>query len=149
MENTFNLKKIMPIALGVVVFVLAFFATQHFLSSSEEDKALTEAALVEKAAEINQSCPKMVDEEKKLENVMSSPNNNFQFNYTLVNFSSTQASDDMGAIQEDLKSSIMSDLKNNPEFGLFKEKKTTLVYYYSDRDGNAIFDITITPDLYQ
>ena len=52
MENTFNLKKIMPIALGVVVFVLAFFATQHFLSSSEEDKALTEAVFVEKAAEI-------------------------------------------------------------------------------------------------
>ena len=62
MENTFNLKKIMSIALGVVVFVLAFFATQYFLSSSEEDKALTEAALVEKAAVINQSCPKMVDE---------------------------------------------------------------------------------------
>ncbi len=89
-------------------FSLAFFATQHFLSSSEEDKAL-----IEKVVEINQSCPKKVDEGKKLESVVLSPNKNFQYSYTLVNVSLTAFSYSIYTMKENVKSSIIADLKTS------------------------------------
>ena len=148
-NNSTNIKKYFPIIIGIVIFVLAFFATRHFLSSSAADSISTEEALINAATETNQQCPMMINGETKLDNVMSLPNNTFQHSYTLVNVSLIEVSDSLESMKETLKSVLITDLKNNPDLNVFKENKTTMVYYYSDRDGNSILEITITPDLYQ
>ena len=150
MKNTFNLKKIMPVALGVVVFAIAFFATQYFLSSSKEDKVLADAALVEKVAEISKNYPLMLDADTRLENATYSLENNiYQYNHTLLNITLTEVTENLDAMKETLTAKLITNLKSNPETELFRENETSMVYYFNDRDGNAILEITITPKLYQ
>ena len=148
-NNSTNRKKYLPLILGVGVFVIGFFATQYFLSSSEEAKIATEKALVNAATEINKQCPMMVDENTRLQSVMTLPNNTLQFSYILVNVVLIDVSDDLESMKETLKSGHITDLKNNQDLEVFRKNKTTMVYYYYDRDGNSILEITITPDLYQ
>ncbi|MFT7085594.1 MAG: hypothetical protein ACJAV5_001313 [Vicingaceae bacterium] len=148
-NNSTNVKKYFLIIIGIVIVVIAFFATRHFLSSSTADSVSTEEALVNTATEMNKNYPMMVDGETKLDNVMSLPNNTFQHSYTLVNVSLIEVLDNLESMRETLKSGLITDLKNNPDLKVFMENKTTMVYYYNDRDGNSILEITITPDLYQ
>ena len=148
-NNSTNLKKYLPFILGAVVFVIGFFATQHFLSSSEAHNISTQESLTSAAVEINKNCPMMVEENTRLENVMSLPNNEFQLSHTLVNVSLTDVSDSLESMRANLTSDLINNVQSNPDFDVFKENKTTLVCYYNDRDGSAILEITITPDLYQ
>ncbi|GBL36100.1 hypothetical protein EMGBS15_16950 [Filimonas sp.] len=47
---------------------------------------LVDAELVAAAKELNKSCPMMIDKETRLESAEALPNNEFKYNYTLLNY---------------------------------------------------------------
>jgi hypothetical protein len=154
MENSFNVKKIMPIALGVVVFVLAFFATRHFLSSpsgeaTEEVVVSTEEALMNAANEMNDRCPVMMGDDTRLENVSYTPDQVLQLSHTMINLRLAEIQGDVESMKETTRESRLQSVKEDDELAIFRENGVDISFYYNDSDGNWMFDFTITPDVYE
>src|SRR5258706_10879123 len=83
-------KKTIGSIVGIVVFALSYFAIQQiFFKPVTFDKAMMKAA-----SELNKTCPIMVDQDTRLDNAVTLPDNVFQYNYTLVNLDKSQVNID-------------------------------------------------------
>ena len=142
MEKQKNIKKtvsrIVPIAIGILVY---FLVKQFVFAPPTFDKAMMQAA-----SEVNKSCPIMIDQETRLDNVVALPNNIFQYNYTLINW--VKDSIDLEAFEEQMQPVILNSVKTNPDMKLYRDNKTTMAYNYKDMNGVFIMKISITADLY-
>lgn len=135
-------KVLMAIVGGILAFGITFFVAQQiYLKATSFDKELMQVAIV-----YNSSCPLMVDEETRLDNVVALPENIFQYNYTLVNMTKEEVKVD--TLKKYLEPVIVNNVKTNPDLVIFREKKTTLNYYYKDKNGEFIHKISVTPDMY-
>jgi len=134
-----NSKTIVGIVVGIIVVVLV---QQLFFKSPSFEKKMTQAA-----SEINKTCPVMLDKETRLENTASLPDNTFQYNYTLVHV--IKDSIKIEPLQEYLKKYIVNNVKSNPGLKDFRDNKTTMAYYYKDKNGVLLFKITVTPGQYK
>lgn len=103
--------------------------------------------MMEMASELNKSLPMMVDGETRLDNTIALPNNVFQYNYTLINM--VRDSINIEEAKSILESRIVNTVKTNPDMKYFRDKKTTVNYYYNDKKGVYIFTISVTPDKYK
>jgi hypothetical protein len=124
---------------GAVTLVLV---QQFFFKAPSYDEVMMQAA-----SEINKSCPFMVDQETRLDNAVALPGNVFQYNYTLVNME--KATTDISQLENYLKPTLINNVKSNPDMKINRDNKTTMGYYYKDRDGAFLFKILVTPDLYE
>ena len=88
----------------------------------------------------------MVDKETRLDNAVALPNNIFQYNYTLINME--KATTDINRIETYLTPIVINGVKTNPEMKFNRENKTTMGYYYKDKNGEFLFKILVSPDLY-
>jgi hypothetical protein len=59
-----------------------------------------------------------------------------------------KASVDIQDLKSFLTPTIVENVKASPQLQLFREQNTTLSYHYTDKDGVFLFEITVTPDLY-
>ena len=125
---------ILGIAVAVTVKMLVFKTPSH------------EAQLQQAAGNLNKSCPMMIDPETRLDNVTIPAAKVFQYNYTLVNMQ--KASIDIEDLKSFLTPTIVENVKTSPQLQLFREQNTTLSYHYNDGNGAFLFDIVVTPDLY-
>lgn len=123
---------------GVATFILV---QQLFFKAPTYDEAMMQAA-----SDINKSCPIMVDQETRLDNVVALPGNVFQYNYTLVNME--KAAIDIAALESQLKPILINNVKTNPDVKINRDHKTTMGYTYKDMNGEFLFKIMVTPDLY-
>ena len=125
---------ILGIAVAIAVKVLVFKTPSH------------EALMQQTASDLNKSCPVMIDPETRLDNVTLPAARIFQYNYTLVNLE--KASVDIEDLKNFLTPTIVENVKTSPQLQLFREQNTTLAYHYADKDGIFLFEITVTPALY-
>jgi hypothetical protein len=125
---------ILGIAVAIAVKMLVFKTPSH------------EALMQQTASDLNKSCPVMIDQETRLDNVTLPTTRVFQYNYTLVNMK--KASVDIQDLKSFLTPTIVENVKASPQLQLFREQNTTLSYHYTDKDGVFLFEITVTPDLY-
>lgn len=88
----------------------------------------------------------MVDQETRLDNAVALPENVFQYNYTLVNME--KASTDASQLENYLKPILINNVKSNPDMKINRDNKTTMGYYYKDKNGEFLFKVLVTPDLY-
>jgi len=138
-RNKFNLKGV----IGIIIGVGTFFAIQHFLFRTPSyDKAMMKVA-----SELNKSCPLMIDQETRLDNAIALPGNIFQYNYTLVNMEI--ALTDTLEMKNALEPNIVNFVKTNPQMKVQRDYKTTVNYYYKDKNGIFLFLISVTPDKYE
>jgi hypothetical protein len=98
------------------------------------------------AAELNKSCPVMVDNETRLDNAIAMPDKVIQYNYTLVNMS--EESMNLQSFNDYMKPLIINNVRTNPDLKSFRDNKVTLVYNYKDQNGVFIIGIAVTPDQY-
>lgn len=134
-----SLPQIVGIVVGAIVMVTV---QQMFFKPKSFDKAM-----MQWADEINKSCPVMVDQETRLDNTIALPENTFQYNYTLIN---TEREDiDTVSFRNALEPSIVNNIRTNPQMKIQRDHKTTLNYYYKDKDGNHILTISVAPDKYK
>jgi hypothetical protein len=89
----------------------------------------------------------MVDAETRLDNAVSLPKKVFQYNYTLVNVEKETANTE--EMQKFLEPNIVNLVKTNPQMKPMRDLKTTINYYYKDKDGTFLFLISLTPDNYE
>ena len=88
----------------------------------------------------------MIDEQTRFDNAFALPGNTMQYNYTLINYE--KGSIDTLGLKEVLKPSIVNNIRTNPQMAFFRERKTTLNYYYKDMNGEYVCIITVTPEQY-
>jgi hypothetical protein len=114
----------------------------NFFKSSTYDKTLMLSA-----SEINKTCPIMIDAITRLDNTIALPGNVFQYNYTLISLVKDSVNiEDMKKI---LTPKIANFVKSSPEMKSMRDNKTTIKYYYRDKVGVYLFDISVDPGLYQ
>jgi len=142
-ESKDKKKQKLGVLIGIIVFGLSSFAVQQiFFKAPSYDKVMMKVA-----SELNKSCPIMVDAETRFDNAVALPGNVFQYNYTLVNVDKPNA--DTTSMKNYLENSITNMVKTNPEMKYQRDHKTTINYYYKDKNGVYLFIVSITSDKYQ
>ena len=130
-------------AVGAIFFVISFLVVQQlFFQTPLYDKAMMKVA-----SEINKSCPIMVDAETRLDNAIAMPKNTFQYNYTLINIKSATAQPE--ELKNYIEPKLLNMVKTSPQMKTLRDLKTTFNYYYKDQAGIFLFQVSITPDLYE
>ncbi len=141
-SNTDKRKKMLGSIVGIIVFGLSYWAVQQiFFKPPSFDKVMMQAA-----SELNKTCPIMVDQNTRLENAIALPNNTFQYNYTLVEL--TKAEVNLDTLKKYIEPAIQNNVKTSPSMKIYRDNKTTLIYYYKDKDGLFVYKFSITPDMY-
>ena len=136
-------KKInIPALVGMGIGIIGIALLQHFFFP----KNTYNQEMMQAASEINKSCPFMVDSDTRLDNTMAMPDNVFQYNYTLVNME--KATTDVEQLEEYLRPTIVNTVRTNPDMKINRDHKTTMSYAYKDKNGEFLFKILVTPDLY-
>lgn len=129
--------------IGLVVGFAAMYAVQYFFFKAPSyDKVM-----MQMASELNKTCPLMVDKETRLDNAVALPGNIFQYNYTLVN--ADKGSIDTLALKTTLEPNIVNFIKTNPEMKIQRDNKTTMVYYYTDKNRQYLFSVAVSPEKYE
>ena len=135
--------KFIGIIAAIVAFVLSYWGVQQlFFKSPSLDKAIMMAA-----SELNKTCPIMIDQDTRLDNAVALPDNAFQYNYTLINIERSQVNVD--TLKKYIEPEIINSVKTSPDLKFYRDNKTTMVYYYRDRNGIFILKLYITPDKYE
>lgn len=137
------ISRVLKPALGVVLGLIIAYTVQYFLFKSPP----IDKIMMETASELNKSCPIMVDAETRLDNALAMPQNTFQYNYTLVNW--VKDSIDLPALEEYIKPNIVNNAKTNPQMKVMRDNNVILNYYYKDKDGVFLFNITVKPADYK
>lgn len=133
--------KIIGIVVGAVTFFIAFYFTQELFSPSMDKQ------LVEMANELNKNCPIMIDQYTRLDNTNAFPNKTFQYNYTLVE--TEKADFNLDTVRKYVEPNIINNVKSNPDMKDLRDNNVTLNYSYRDKNGEFIWKLEITPDMYQ
>ena len=141
MNEKLNLKKITPF-LGVIFGIIVIALLNQFVFKAPSfDKQLMQVA-----SEFNKPCPIMVDEETQLDNTIATPDNTFQYNYTLVNILKEEF--DIQIFEETMRPLLLNNAKTNPDLKSFRDNKVNMAFYYKDKDGVFLCRISITADDY-
>ena len=142
MEQSKDKKKQIGTAIGFAIGILGVVIIQQlFFKPSSFDKVMMNAA-----SELNKTCPIMVDQETRLDNAVALPGNILQYNYTLVHM--VKDSINLQDMQNYLTPVIINNVKTNPDLKIYRDHKTTMAYYYKDKNGAFVFKITVTPEQY-
>lgn len=133
-------KTIGATVLGVMVFMIFYYASYQFFTPSYDEK------LIQMADDMNETCPMMVDSDTRLDNVGILPGNVIQYNYTLINME--QAMVNTLELRNSMEPLITNAVKTDPEMQFQRKNKTTLNYHYRDKNGSYLFLVSVTPDKY-
>ncbi|EJG01396.1 MULTISPECIES: hypothetical protein [Flavobacterium] len=130
------------ILIGIAAAFVAYF---QFYLGEKEDEVNTE--VVELIAKYNKSCPLNIQEGIRLDSVSLHGEKTVQYNLTLLNV--TKETAEVNVIQEEIRKSLLSTAKANTGLQVFRENDYTLIYSYSDKKKDFLFDIKIFPDQYK
>ena len=130
------------ILIGIAASFVAYF---QFYLGEKEDEVNTE--VVELIAKYNKSCPLNIQEGIRLDSVSLHGEKTVQYNLTLLNV--TKETAEVNVIQEEIRKGLLSTAKANTGLQVFRENDYTLIYSYSDKKKDFLFDIKIFPDQYK
>jgi len=102
--------------------------------------------MLETAKNINEDCPKMIDEHTRLDDVLAMPPNELVYNYTLVDIDMDDVN--MNNVLPSLEAMLLKTVKENNDFKIFRENRTTITYRYFDKEGLFMVKINVTPEKY-
>lgn len=139
------MKQLMNRAHFSVLFTLAC-SVVLVLSQGCDMGASFEQQLKDAAAEVNEECPVMVDEETRLDKAIARSSDVFEYQYTLISMRTDEV--DTAAIKNFMEPHLINGVKTNPNLSIFRENNVTMVYAYRDMVGDPLMKITITPDDY-
>ncbi len=137
-----NKNSIIGLIVGSAVAAIVGILIQNYLNKPVSfDQAMMQAA-----SELNKSCPMMVDAETQLDNAVALPGNKFQYNYTLINYSTEEI--DLKQLKSSIEPGILNNVRTNPDLKSYRDNNVTMVYNYKDKASNHLFKIEVTPDKY-
>ena len=124
-------------AIGVV---LAASMAQIFFNPS------LEKILLNTAEEANTSFPMQIDQYLRVDSASVSDRKTFQYHYTLIDMEKSEVNID--TVNKYIRPEVINNVRSNPELKFFRKKKVTLDYRYYDKNGEPVYTITVTPDMY-
>ena len=127
----------------LLFYIPLFLIFNGCLSSEESNRK----ALLETAAEINAKCPKMLDSETRLDGIEVKEPNTLVYRYTLMHVVSQNV--DTVEFYKLLWPGIISNIKLSVEMKKLREAKTTIAYFYQDKNNVPIYTFRIEPEAYQ
>jgi hypothetical protein len=130
---------------SVHIACTALFLSLLLLVSCK-DKVPAEDSLVMAAIAFNATCPRMVDQDTRLDSAFFIPDTVFQYDYTLVNYD--RESIDAESLARYLKPRIINNVSQNPEMKPQRDLRITMVFFYRDRKGAFITQLVIGPEDY-
>ncbi len=115
--------------------------------SSCEDSGVQEGSIEEEVAMVNKNCPKMLDEETRLEKVVFTKPSLIIYNYTLVNLSKQNV--DTSQFRTALWPGILSTIRVDKDLAGLRERQMNFEYRYYDKSKELIYTFKISPGNYQ
>lgn len=115
--------------------------------SSCEDSVIQEGSIEEEVAMVNKNCPKMLDEETRLEKVVFTKPSLIIYNYTLVNLSKQNV--DTSQFRTALWPGILSTIRVDKDLAGLREHQMNFEYRYYDKSKELIYTFKISPGNYQ
>jgi hypothetical protein len=159
MDNSGTIKTVIAVIAGIAVVVwlqLSVFGKENaFASSDDTSSALStlsklddgpDGVLKLMASEVNKKCPMKVDDETQLDKAEAMPGNGFAYDYTLINKEASQI--DTAAFRQRMAPLILNNLKTNVAFQYLREKKVTMIFNYSDKNGVLLLSMAFDADEY-
>jgi hypothetical protein len=102
--------------------------------------------LQQEAALLNTQTPVMLNQYVRLDGVSVTPNNIFQYRYTVLNISNPDSL--VKSSLHDLKEGARITIATSPEMEFFRQNRVTFEYIFSDETGRIIQTIKIIPEDY-
>jgi len=110
-----------------------------------DDKAIFNV-VVKASEEINKRCPMVIDADTRLDNTMATDNPvKLVYNYTIVTAEKKAVEAQLSAAKEAMKANVENSVNTNPEMKFYQDNQIPLTYSYKDKNGEFLFDFTITP----
>lgn len=131
-----NTNKIIIILFAII---LGSMIGKLSVGTNQPNELSIDKALMKMASEINKSCPFMVDENIRADNVTVLVDNTIQYNYTLINYLKEEV--DINQLKSNLSSHLLNGIKTNPSLKIFRDNKVTMVYAYRDKVGVFLFSL--------
>ncbi len=125
---------------GAIGKLVGKTAVENYQSGKNE--ATIDALLFKTASDLNSKLPIMVDAETQLDNTIG-VNNTFRYNYTLINYSSSDIS--AQDINSSLKEKIINNVCTTEEMQIFVGNGVTVSYAYYGKKGKLITVIPVLP----
>lgn len=121
-------------AVGSAV-VTALLRTPHTDASVDD-------VLVKTASELNRNMPMMVDELTRIDSTAALPGKKFLYKYTILNMDAMPSSDEF---VEGMRPTLVNTYKTSHEMSEFRKMEVTLIYSYSDEEGNEFARVEVEP----
>jgi hypothetical protein len=143
MEEIEKKRKLTPQKIGVIILVIiSVNLGQRYIFN----KPSAEKQIAELVAKSNKSLPQMLTSEIRMDS-MNSFSNTVQYNLTIVNIEKENIN--VEELKQNLKQSVLTDLKSKPGLEAFKENNITMAYSYNDKNKNNLCKISFTANQYK
>lgn len=146
-KKKFNVKVLLIIFVGLVM-VGVIAKGLHYGVETLMTKVNVVDLVIQKSAEAaNKSCPMMVDEITRLDNVTALPGKTLQYNYTIFNIDRELL--DTTAFKDQMRPQMIQMIQTMPEMSSIRDYDVTLKYVYKDEAGDYLFKISIDSQQYK
>ncbi len=96
--------------------------------------------------EMNKQCPMVIDADTRLDNTTVTDNPvKLTYNYTVVTVDKKTISPQLETVKEAMIKNTQNTVDTNPQMKFYSDNKVALTYSYKDKNGEFLFDYTITP----
>ncbi|GAB4281024.1 MAG: hypothetical protein Kow0029_25940 [Candidatus Rifleibacteriota bacterium] len=114
---------------------------KHFFSARNESNLTRE--LEQAAKEINQKCPRQIDEETRLDKAVAGPGKKFSYFYTLSRFNAADI--DKSVFDKEVAPDIKKNALAGSGIQTMLKAGITVEYHYSGLDGKKITMVKLLP----
>ena len=110
-------------------------------------RAMPVKTLATATSKLNNHCPEMVDPETRLDSVFLSDEGHLTFSYTMVGREAGTFNE--VALRAYLLPRILNNVHANVDLKMHRDSGLIMDFYYNDRNGEFVTEISITPDEYR
>jgi hypothetical protein len=96
--------------------------------------------------EMNKRCPMVIDADTRLDNTTVTDNPvKLVYNYTVVTAEKKAVEPQLATVKEAMRTRTENSVNSSPELKFYRDNEVPLTYSYKDKNGEFLFDFTITP----
>jgi hypothetical protein len=134
------------IALAVLLAVTVGLALFNGMFKNPQPRLSTPEFLNQLVAEANPKLPVTVDADDRMDKVAVGANNVLIYYYTLPRITKSQLGN-LSALQKNVRQTLLQNYKTSTTVQMqsLRLREVVLDYQYKDKNGDFIFEITISP----
>ena len=130
----------------IIITLLIVFGVIIFIQKTYYSSATSERKMLKSISEINLLCPLMIDGNIRLDSIYIPNESEIIYNYSLIDM--IKDSMDIHEFEDYIKPLVISNIKSNPEFRIYKDNNVVISHDYKDKDGETVLLISVSPEIY-